>query len=508
MAVGALAILLGATLPAGARADVFSVTQSVWGTPATPNTLAWAIDQANASTATGNVISIASGLQINVDAAASTGLFELARITRSVTIEGHQATLVGNPTFVTSGGQTVTKLVPQELLANDILAVPSFSFVNVGVRGVDNTGVVVTIRDLNADGLNRFARVETNARLDVAGGTIANSVNFTTQSSHIPGFEVTTGATLNVDQLVATRAFSLTTGDLPAGFFSGLDATINVSRTTVADSATGGVLVLAGGTANVVSSILAGSGGVFVTGGDVVSGTAAIVNSAIFLAGPINGGMDGTLVTNRILSGSGAVVNITASTVVADMVSLDESPATAANGVPLDANGGTIHLAAAAVMATIDDDGFPTQVAYRAAGSGLSADAASWVRPTTMQSAADLRALFSQQLLRTGTGGLPVTTLLASPLIEAALPFPAAVMPLAGGPLIGAVADADTTNLLLNPIDGSPILFDVFGNPRTSGGLRNAGAVQGVPEIDPTSAATVVALVAAAWAWSDRRRRA
>ncbi|MFN9643786.1 MAG: hypothetical protein ACK6BG_01385 [Cyanobacteriota bacterium] len=44
--------------------------------------------------------------------------------------------------------------------------------------------------------------------------------------------------------------------------------------------------------------------------------------------------------------------------------------------------------------------------------------------------------------------------------------------------LISVVPDADSLNKLINPIDGSVISADVFGNPRTYNGLRDVGAVQ------------------------------
>ena len=42
--------------------------------------------------------------------------------------------------------------------------------------------------------------------------------------------------------------------------------------------------------------------------------------------------------------------------------------------------------------------------------------------------------------------------------------------------------DADSSNQLLNPIYGTPILWDVYVNRRTINGFRDSGAVQHVPE--------------------------
>ncbi len=54
---------------------------------------------------------------------------------------------------------------------------------------------------------------------------------------------------------------------------------------------------------------------------------------------------------------------------------------------------------------------------------------------------------------------------------------PGGAYPNPSGPLAYQISDADGVNQLINPIDGSPILLDVDGNPRTSNGLRSIGAV-------------------------------
>ena len=338
-----------------------------WGSTTTAGTLAWAIEQANASSATGNLISIAPNLLIDVDGAtAINAALDLAQFTRSVTIQGNGATLVGNPTFVTSGGQTVTKNNPDAFVSGDTPVTPSFSFAKIGTFGQDNSAITVSIAGLNADGLNRFALIEPGARLD---------------------------------------------------------ATINLSSSTIRDSNSGPAIILAGGTANVVSSVLDGSGGVMVT--------------------------------------------------------------------------------------TDDADGLSGQIGYQtSAGGALTADAYSWVRPTPAQTAILLPSLFSQPSPITGERGLPVDVISVSPLIEETCPFPLASLPLANGVLIGVVPDADGANVLLNPIDGSVITLDVFGQARTTGGLRNAGAVEStVPEIDPAAFGGGLSLLLGALACLENRRR-
>lgn len=507
----ALALLAAAGPIAGAsRADTFTVTGTTWGSSTTAGTLAWAIDQANASSATGNVISITPNLLIDVDGAtAIDASLNLAQFIRSVTIQGNGAKLVGNPTFVTSGGQTVTKYNPDAFVSGDIPGTPSFSFAKIGTFGLDNSAITVSIAGLNADGLNRFALIESGARLDVTTAGIVNSVNFDFGGRNItPGFEALAGATLNLDGVVIDKAYGLTS--LPGGIVAGSDATINLSSSTIRDSNSGPAVLLAGGTANVVSTVLDGSGGVEVTGGgSVATGTVNFVNSVALLAGPLSGGGNDSPEDNRFLAGAGGTINATASTIIADLVSLSGAPA-AADGVPLDAAGGTIALRSAAVMVTTcDADGLSGQIGYRtSAGGVLTADAYSWVRPTLAQTAILLPTLFSQPSLITGEPGLPVDVVSVSPLIEETYPLPLASLPVTNGVLVGVVPDADGANVLINPIDFSVITLDVFGQARTTGGLRNAGAVEStVPEIDPAAFGGGLSLLLGALACLENRRR-
>lgn len=70
--------------------------------------------------------------------------------------------------------------------------------------------------------------------------------------------------------------------------------------------------------------------------------------------------------------------------------------------------------------------------------------------------------------------------------------------------LISVVPDGDPggVNELTNPVDGSPITTDVIGNPRTTNGLRNVGAVQAqVPGPLPLLGLT------SAYGWCRRLRR-
>ena len=107
-----LALVLGgaASLAAtgAARANSYQVTQSSWGNSGVVNSFAWALDQANANPGL-DIIDIAAGLAINVDAASPQTDSWLTTISDSLAIQGNGAKLVGNPTFVSSGGVVYAK---------------------------------------------------------------------------------------------------------------------------------------------------------------------------------------------------------------------------------------------------------------------------------------------------------------------------------------------------------------------------------------------------------------
>ncbi len=510
---GGLAALTAITLaPAPAQAAFFNVTQNTWGTTSDVGSFAWAIEQANLTNGA-DVIAVADGLQIDVDAATATSSpFNLATISESVTILGNNARLVGNPSFLIQPSTVVTKDNPQKPryspTGSDIPLEDSFSFLKIGTFNANNSGISVSISNLNTNGLNRIAQVNQGASLRYSGSAFEQSVNFTGGSTGccFSGFA---GSTISLDNVLIrdARTFNSPLGLAFDALISAEDATLNISNSRIERSAGAGAISLVGGVANVVSSVLFGSGGVSAVGGTAEpTGTLKFVNSLAYLTGPLeNGGLDDDVRTNRFLAGDGGLIEVIASTILSDNATiLGQSEGDYDNGVPLTVDGGSIHLSSSAVMAT-QFAGLPDQIAYVVYGGGsYSADAFSWVRPTGNQSATDLKTLFGQPGLLTGLPGIPVEVASLDPLVEFLLPYPQGAYPAVPGVLIGVVPDAGPggTNELINPIDGSPITTDVFGNPRTTNGLRNVGAVQAaVPGPLPLLG------VASAYGWCRRLRR-
>jgi hypothetical protein len=105
MAIAALPLVLAG--PA-AHAATYTVSDPNWGTSSTVNSFAWALAQANGNLGP-DTISIQPGLAINVDGATAVTGGWLTTISEALTIQGNGATLVGNPTFVSSGGTIYDK---------------------------------------------------------------------------------------------------------------------------------------------------------------------------------------------------------------------------------------------------------------------------------------------------------------------------------------------------------------------------------------------------------------
>ena len=500
-----------ALAPGAANATLFVVTQSTWGASTDVGSFAWAIHQANLN-AGADVISVTDGLQISVDGAnATSSPYNLATISESVTILGNNARLVGNPTFLIQPSTIVTKANPQKPIfapiGTDQLLEPSYSFLKVGSFNQDNSAINVSISNLNTNGLNRIAEVNQGASLRYSGGVLEQSVNFTNGPTGccFSGFA---GSTISLESLLIREAhtFNSPLGLAFDALISAEDATLNISNSRIERSAGGGAISLVGGSANVVGSVLYGSGGLSAAGGtSQPKGTVKFVNSLAYLTGPLlNGGLDGDVSSNRFISGDGGEIQVIASTILSDNATI-LTGLTQANedGVPLTVDGGSIQLVSSAVLAT-QFAGLPDQIPYAVypGGGSFSADSLSWVRPTSTQTASNLQTLFQNTGLLTGSPGIPVLVDSSVPLVEFLRPYPAGADPADPGVLIGVVPDAGPggANELLNPIDGTPITRDVFGSPRTLNGRRDVGAVQTVPGPLPLLGA------GSAFAWCRRLR--
>jgi len=502
MALAVLALLPGSP---GARAATYSVSETNWGTSGTVNSFAWALAMANGNPGH-DTIRISPGLAINVDGATAVTGGWLTTINDALTIEGHGASLIGNPSFLSSGGTVYTKTNVDSFLppplGSDILLQQAFSF------GKLAPGVSLSIDSLNSDGLNGFLQLGNGSTASVRNATARNSVSYGVSPRSV--FDALDNSTLNLRQVVLERInpFLDSVGPAWSGAIAGANATLNMVRSSIHQAASAaGAVVWNGGVANVVSSLITESGGVSVRD-DSKPGVMNLVNSLVSVSA-----QDSDL--QRLQSFGGGELNITASSILQD--SLDNtyngcnSDPFACAGKPLTAfNGGAITLKQSYV--SLINSQFPglipagvqsysrADLGFGTAGSLIALDAV-WLQTTPNQSPADLQALFGNPGLLT-TGEPLVLDDLGGGLVTYT-PLPAGAVPNPSGPLIQQVTDANGTNQLINPINGTPILRDLYGKPRTSNDLRSIGAIEPANVPGPLP----VAGVTAALAWSRRLRR-
>ncbi|MGA0038375.1 MAG: PEP-CTERM sorting domain-containing protein [Pirellulales bacterium] len=515
----ALLVLLLASGVAANAAD-FDVTLNYWGTTSTVGSFAWAVDQANTTPGV-DTIRLQSGLQIDADNGAPLAgdATWLTRFTESVTVEGNGATLVANPSYVSSGGLLATKnniigsAYSPPLVSGDVVVTPGVSFAEVGIFGQDNSGLSVTIRNLNADGVASLLSVNDKATLNVDGGRFTNIVNYTGVDGR-SAFDAREGATLNLDGIALNRNFPF--GDIQPvgddnvvfnGSISGGSSTLNMQNSTITGSYGAGALLWVGGTANIVSSILSNSGGLQITG--EVGGTDGTLNFTNSIL-ELNGG-ETLQQTQRILVDSDSVANVTASSILYNSIFTGGADQPFGNqGMPLTAAlGGTLNFESSVVVPLNWDTFFAGNDTYiELTGGDLTADAFSFIMATASQDQAALQALFNNASLITSGDTFAISEITGVDFFES---LPLGAVPLSTSPLVDAVSDAGVggANELINPINGQPLLFDVYGSPRTNGlGFRNIGAVQAAPVPEPSS--WVLAGMAAGTAgwWRLRRRSA
>jgi hypothetical protein len=242
-----------------------------------------------------------------------------------------------------------------------------------------------------------------------------------------------------------------------------------------------------GGTANIVSSVIRDAGGLEILDG-TEPGVLNFVNSILYMTGG-----DDLSQTNRIQAASGGEANITASSILYDALSTSElcdNVSYECNGMPLTALlDGVLNFDSSVAVPINASLAFPGQESYSEyTGGDLRADEYSFIGATDAQSASVVRAVFDKPDILTEGDTYDVQDFED---IQFFNDLPSGAFPLYRGVLAGVIPNAGSggVNALLNPIDGQPILVDVYGQPRTNAaGYRDIGAVQ-VPEPQAFSAA-------------------
>ena len=458
---------------------VAAVQYDVTSTACTgPGSLTEAIAAANASPGS-DTITFTPGLQVEVTTCPGSPTSFFASVTDDVTFEGNGAKLVGHIEWVTSGG-LITPLDscprPEDLIT---ALTPGF------LRVADNKSVVV--KNLSVREVHGIAEVGNNASLVLEDFKAERVLAFTDCTQNAVAVGANSNLTLRRNdwrRVVRWGLFNppvLTTPAIQSFAAGNLVIEDSSFRDLGTSKGQSSGLVFwngaAGSTAKIVSTRMQKTGGIVMAG----AVTSYIVNS-VWATDPV-GDPD---LGDRIVNDSSGEMTIAGSTIVSGGVGcgsrcFDPQAGIDANGLlRVWDDGSKINLVDTGIGVLFDS--IPGKVLNDAAFNGpprpgkITANDRTWIQPGNGQDAADLKTVTGQPNLLTDPPGLMRDDLsfdlaeLASPLLGT---------PGNPGKLIDVIAGGCTSDKLVNPIDGSDIVTDAFGNPRCdANGTRNIGAVQ------------------------------
>lgn len=442
-----------------------------------PGGLRWAVDQANSDPTSADVISIASGLQLEFSVACSGNLW-FAEILGPVRIEGNGAAINEVQQWYTNAGVFNSKnFCPPEAAEPGFRTGPSVTIsarnpnlFRIGTIDQDNSAVVVEIEDFTVTGVSAFVQAYRGSSLNLENVTLSE-INDIQGSCDRSPIQVDGDVDLTISNSTISENWSRNNTSIgAAGFITQYPATagpgtLRVVNTTVFSNLTGYFATWAGDV-DIVTSRLSDTGGLLV-GSSGNAANAHLVNTAWVTTS----GNSGTKY-DRIEARAGATIVLRGSTVrFGGGVCRDGAIPCSPTGLGVYANGGEIRLEQSAISGT--DLGDPILIGDT---TRITSDGSTWVQPNAGQDGPSINAILPNAMV--DAPGLP----------ETESSWPASITPLLGSPsqpgvLLDVLPDADCPSgsaVLLNPIDNSCITVDALGNSRwdTGNNTRNIGAVQ------------------------------
>jgi hypothetical protein len=410
----ASAILATAPL---AAAETYQVTStSCTG----PGSIVAAMDDANANPGA-DIISFTPGLVVDAVGCPNQQTSEtdfIVRATDAVTIEGHGAKILGAVAWLTPDGINTAGTACNTPV--DLVVELSPGFIAVGEFGQDNSGIDVTVSDLDLEGLSSVAFVNNQASLTIEDAKIQKIYSYWGACT-LSAVNVRTAASFtanNTDWFDIWNDGDVLLGTIYQPAIGGLDAgdlTIQDSRFSLVREA--GVIAwsgVAGAVANIVTSRFDRAGGMVFRGAT----TANIVNSIWSDSIEESLSSDPGWPDDRLVSATTGDVNITASTILYSGVQCGDLCQDVLDGgskgwIYVETDGSTINFIESAVGVNIPTDQLGQDEvtvplldsAALVALPAFSADTKTWIQPTDKQDAAALAAATGQSGLLTSAPG-------------------------------------------------------------------------------------------------------
>lgn len=463
--------------------------------------LAWAVEQANQDPNPPANIRFQEDLTVNLASCRDdpkvkdTGL----TITQSVIITGSNFPPGLNSRPNVSGYQVWLKYGTPEPVYNELSCPqdskqalepidPSGLF-TIGKRNANNTDIHVLIERFKAESLPWLFEIHRAAKLTVTSSAFTE-IRSWLGNCRIPAVTVHTGATF---RLIDANLSNFWVNELPSlgkqnsSLIFNLGGTVELLRVN-ANTLTGTIVRNdADSRADIVSSSFAQ-----VAGGFWVDGQGSTLNLVNTVWELRSREPDVRIEQGIFSAGKGSSINIEASTLRFDRGYFCDPPCVFDDlgaGLLWATQGGHLSL-----KSTVIGGSFPGAAQLNTivveADSSFSNDDVTWIQPTSKQDASALQALDPGNTLLTAPPGITSSETTGS-LVDAVSP----IVEESGTPgvLLEIIADANCgqANELLNPVDGSCITVDAFGNPRVDvvqpdtgapyppgTGFRDAGAVQ------------------------------
>lgn len=353
----------------------------------------------------------------------------------------------GYNVWISSSGHTNPDRCPKPP-SSDIIIAEAPGLLTVGNYGVDNSGIDVTLTNIDVDGLNTLAWVNKAASLNISNG------NFTNMES---GFRSCDIATIVLKERAHLSLYKThfqhnkVMDSFGTGYYNwfGLiqadDNVVEIQDSTFLYNQTGGLIIQMGGNLTIVNTKVDNSQGI-----GAFDTVVHIVNTGIWSNMVDSGSTHEGVHVNR---GS---ITLDAATIYT-MSWQHATPPYDLYGFTTDSvqfsatNGASVTVIDTAIGATWPS-GSTLPFSYTT-GAPPPSVTRSWVRDGSLP----------------GADGPPPPPGLSD---NAYWPFEM-ITPIAGGALVDKSAAT-----LLNPLTGAVITTDVLGNPRVSGSLRDIGAIE------------------------------